>query len=99
MAGLLRQVSNAAPAFVNGLLEQFRQPSEVNIVEATATGLTATQLEVLRLVSQGLANQQIATQLVITLGTAKWHVSQIFEKLGVRNRAQAIAKARQSKLL
>ena len=45
-----------------------------------------------------LANQQIATQLVITLGTAKWHVSQIFEKLGVRNRAQAITKARQLKL-
>jgi LuxR family maltose regulon positive regulatory protein len=100
LAGLLRQVSNAAPAFVNGLLEQFRQPAEETVVvEANATGLTATQLEVLRLVSQGLANQQIATQLVITLGTAKWHVSQIFEKLGVRNRAQAIAKARQSKLL
>ena len=93
-------MSNAAPAFVKGLLEQFRQPSEENVVvEAAATDLTATQLEVLRLVSQGFANKQIATQLVITLGTAKWHVSQIFEKLGVRNRAQAIARARQSKLL
>ena len=91
---------HAAPAFVNHLLEQFRQPSEENaVVEATATDLTATQLEVLRLISQGFANKQIATRLVITLGTAKWHVSQIFEKLGVRNRAQAIAKARQSKLL
>ncbi|WP_436299067.1 LuxR C-terminal-related transcriptional regulator [Variovorax paradoxus] len=99
LAGLLRQVSGAAPAFLGGLLEQFRQPADEDVVEANTAGLTRTQLEVLRLVSQGLANQQIATQLVITLGTAKWHVSQIFEKLGVRNRAQAIAKARQSNLL
>jgi LuxR family maltose regulon positive regulatory protein len=100
LAGLLRHVSHVAPAFVNGLLEFFRQPSHADVpVEPTAAGLTRTQLEVLRLVGQGHGNQQIAAQLVITVGTAKWHVSQIFEKLGVRNRAQAIARARESKLL
>lgn len=99
-AGLLRHVSHAAPAFVNGLLELFRQPAQAHVpVEPSAAGLTRTQLDVLRLVSQGLGNQQIAAQLVITVGTAKWHVSQIFEKLGVRSRAQAIAKARELKLL
>lgn len=100
LAGLLRHVSHAAPAFVNGLIELSRRPAPSHVpVEPPGAGLTPTQLDVLRLVSQGLGNQQIATELAITLGTAKWHVSQIFEKLGVRNRAQAIAKARELKLL
>ncbi|BEP65300.1 hypothetical protein GmRootV213_58540 (plasmid) [Variovorax sp. V213] len=93
-------MASANSAFVNELLEFFRQPVAASANGSPApAGLTPTQLEVLRLVSQGLGNQQIATQLVITVRTAKWHVSQIFEKLGVRNRSQAIAKARESSLL
>lgn len=100
LTGILRQVAHAAPAFVNELLEFFRQPAPASASGGPSpAGLTPTQLEVLRLVSQGLGNQQIATQLVITVGTAKWHVSQIFEKLGVRNRSQAVAKARELSLL
>lgn len=100
LAGLLRHVSHAAPAFVGDLLDLYRQPAQAAPrLEPSAGGLTPTQLEVLRLVGQGLVNQQIAAQLGITLGTAKWHVSQVFEKLGVRNRAQAIANARELKLL
>jgi LuxR family maltose regulon positive regulatory protein len=100
LAGLLRHVTHAAPAFVEELMEFFQQSEQTSLtVDPHPAGLTQTQLEVLRLVSQGLGNQQIAAQLVITVGTAKWHVSQIFEKLGVRNRAQAIAKARESKIL
>jgi LuxR family maltose regulon positive regulatory protein len=100
LVGLLRHATHAAPAFVDHLMELLRQPAPANApAQSNAPGLTPTQLEVLRLVGQGLGNQQIAAQLVITVGTAKWHVSQIFEKLGVRNRAQAIAKARESNLL
>ena len=51
------------------------------------------------LVNRGLGNQQIAADLGITVGTAKWHVSQVYEKLCVRNRAQAIAKARANQLV
>jgi LuxR family maltose regulon positive regulatory protein len=41
----------------------------------------------------GKSNHEIADQLVISVGTAKWHVHNILQKLGVDNRAQAIARA------
>jgi predicted ATPase/DNA-binding CsgD family transcriptional regulator len=56
--------------------------------------LTQRELEILRLIADGLSNQEIAEQLVITLGTAKWHVKQIFSKLDVSSRTQAIVVAR-----
>lgn len=100
LAGLLRHVSQAAPAFVAELLDVVRSPATPRAESEPAVDqLTPTQLEVLRLVGQGLGNQQIAAKLMITVGTAKWHVSQIFDKLGVRNRAQAVAKAREAKFI
>ena len=61
--------------------------------------LSARELEVLRLVAQGLTNQQIAERLVISIRTVKKHVENIHGKLGVQNRTQAAAKARQTGLL
>lgn len=56
--------------------------------------LTQREHEVLRLLVAGASNQEIANQLVISLATAKKHVSNILAKLGVTSRAQAIARAR-----
>lgn len=56
--------------------------------------LTARESEILQLVAAGLTNQQIAETLIISIGTVKRHVSNIFGKLGVTHRAQAIAQAR-----
>jgi ATP/maltotriose-dependent transcriptional regulator MalT len=56
--------------------------------------LTTRELEVLHLIAEGHTNQQIAETLVISLGTAKWYTSQIYSKLGVSNRTQAVARAR-----
>jgi predicted ATPase/DNA-binding NarL/FixJ family response regulator len=61
--------------------------------------LTPRELEVLALIAQGLSNQAIADQLVITLGTVKSYTAAIYGKLGVRSRTQAIALARELKLL
>lgn len=61
--------------------------------------LTDRELEVLGLVARGLTNRQIADEVVISLGTAKWYTSQIYLKLGVQNRTQAVAKARQLGLI
>jgi LuxR family maltose regulon positive regulatory protein len=61
--------------------------------------LSARELEILRLISEGYTNQQIARELVITLHTVKKHSSNIYSKLGVRNRTQAVAKAREAHLL
>jgi LuxR family maltose regulon positive regulatory protein len=64
-----------------------------------ASILSERELEVLRLMAAGCSNQQIANELVIALGTAKRHAANIFEKLDVRNRTEAVARARQLALL
>ncbi len=56
--------------------------------------LTAREREILQLVSQGLANRQIASQLSISDKTVRNHLIRIFDKLGVNSRAQAIVRAR-----
>lgn len=61
--------------------------------------LTAREREILALIVQGLTNHEIAAQLYITHGTVKWYNRQIYAKLDVNNRAQAILRAQQTKLL
>jgi predicted ATPase/DNA-binding CsgD family transcriptional regulator len=52
--------------------------------------LTERELEIARLMAEGLSNQEIADRLVLTHGTVKWYCSQIYSKLGVTTRAQAM---------
>lgn len=61
--------------------------------------LTDRQLEVLRLKAKRFTNAEIAEELVITITTVKWHVRQIYNKLGANNRIEAVASARQLGLL
>jgi two-component system, NarL family, response regulator len=56
-------------------------------------GLTAREIEVLRLVAKGRTNVEIAHELNITSGTAKWFVSNILSKLGVDDRTEAVTTA------
>jgi len=61
--------------------------------------LSERELEVLRLMAEGLSNQQIADRLIIGLGTAKNHVHNIIEKLEAKGRTQAVAQARELELI
>jgi LuxR family maltose regulon positive regulatory protein len=61
--------------------------------------LSDRELEVLRLIAAGLSNREIAGKLVITPGTAKWHTNNIYGKLGVHSRTQAVARAAELGLL
>jgi len=58
-------------------------------------GLTARELEVLRLIAEGLSNPAIAEKLTISVGTVKAHTASIYSKLGASNRVQAITRARE----
>jgi LuxR family transcriptional regulator, maltose regulon positive regulatory protein len=61
--------------------------------------LSRRELEVLRLVAEGLSNQEIGERLFLALDTIKGHNRRIFDKLDVRRRTEAIAKARELGLL
>jgi DNA-binding CsgD family transcriptional regulator len=54
-----------------------------------SAGLTAREIEVLRLVAQGRSNREIAAELFIAEKTARNHVERVYAKLGVNNRTQA----------
>ncbi len=66
---------------------------------SSVNGLTERELEVLGLTAQGLSNREIAEKLVFSVGTVKWYLNQIYGKLHVGSRTQAIARARELHLL
>ena len=83
--------SALAPRVASKLMAALHAPRGV--------ALSKRELEVLRLLAQGLLNKQIARALTISERTVKFHVTSIFNKLGADNRAQAVALAAQRKLL
>jgi DNA-binding NarL/FixJ family response regulator len=66
---------------------------------AVLAALTPRETEVLRLVGRGLSNREIAEQLYVVEQTAKTHVSRVFAKLGLRDRAQAVVVAYETGLV
>jgi predicted ATPase/DNA-binding NarL/FixJ family response regulator len=72
---------------------------QIQIDQHPLDPLSARELEVLQLVAEGWSNREIAQELVVTVGTVKKHLNNIFSKLHVRSRTQAIACARELDLL
>ena len=70
-------------------------PSQEGLIEP----LTERELEVLRLMCEGHSNQDIADAMIVSVNTVKKHTSNIYGKLGVRNRAQAVLRAREIELV
>lgn len=68
--------------------------TSITTASALIEPLTERELEVLRLLAKGFSNREIALQLVISVATVKSHTSNIYSKLGVHTRTQAVAKAR-----
>jgi ATP/maltotriose-dependent transcriptional regulator MalT len=67
--------------------------------EKQKLGLSSREMEVLELIAQGFSNQEIADRLFLSLPTVKTHSSNLFLKLDVKRRTQAIEKARQLRLI
>jgi LuxR family maltose regulon positive regulatory protein len=103
IAPLLRRALDhgMAPDYVAGLLGALAGPIPPRppVDQPLIDPLTPRELEVLHLIYVGLRNQEIADQLIISLATVKRHISNIYGKLGVSHRTQAIACARELGLL
>ena len=89
-----RGESLLSPAVVQKVVAHLAEPESVGV-----EGLSEREREVLALLTQGLANKEIATRLYITERTVKAHVSSIFNKLGVNSRTEAVAVALRSGLV
>ena len=61
--------------------------------------LNARELDILRLLERGLANKEIGRNLGLTVNTVKWHLKNIYVKLGVQRRGESVAEARRRKLI
>jgi LuxR family transcriptional regulator, maltose regulon positive regulatory protein len=77
---------------------------EPSSAQAAATGgladpLSPRELQILSLICKGLSNQEIGQQIFVSLSTVKWHNQNIFDKLDVQRRTEAVARARELKLL
>lgn len=75
------------------------EDSSINSIPASnaseaSTLLSSREIEVLRLIDKGLTNQQIAVRLSVAESTVKTHINNIYNKLDVQTRAQALAKVR-----
>jgi LuxR family maltose regulon positive regulatory protein len=88
--------------YIHKLLAAFTvEPQEHKPIPSVPAGpslvepLSPRELEVLRLIAQGLSNQEIGQKLFLALDTVKGHNRRIFEKLQVQRRTEAIARARE----
>ena len=89
-----------APSVTRRLITEFvARPERRTPTSDALDALTDREREVLALVAQGLNNEEIAAELVISPATARTHVSRVMMKLGARDRAQLVVIAYQSGLV
>ena len=88
-----------SPSMAIKLLDEFKQMSRSDRQQVATPRLTDRELEVLKLVAQGLNNREIAKRLFISENTVKNHVRNILEKLQLHSRMEAVMYAVREKLL
>lgn len=96
--GYLREFLDAGPGIAT-LLRQVTHPYAKEVLGHFEEKLSERELELLGLIAAGLHNHDIAAKLVVTAETVKWHLKNIYRKLGVASRTEAIREAKARQLL
>ena len=81
------------------VLAQFAEPAPAQIAAGLPDPLSERELEILRLIAQGMSNSEIAARLFLAEGTVKNYVSNILQKTSTRDRTQAVLRAQSLGLL
>ena len=81
------------PAIARKVINRFASPTAKRAEEQTLEQLSERELEVLKLAARGMTNQEIADQLVLSIRTVQTHLSNIFGKMGVGSRTEAVLQA------
>ena len=90
MAAIKAGLIKVSPLYLEMFSDLLSQPAGVSVVEADDAVLTQREQEILQLLRRGLSNQAISESTGVALSTIKWHLKNIFAKLGVSTRAEAI---------
>jgi DNA-binding NarL/FixJ family response regulator len=85
--------------FVHTRIITKQQPTIINYEQLLKSGISKREADILLLVDKGLSNQQIADKLFLSENTIKKHLSNIFQKLQVDRRTEAIKKARELSII
>ena len=88
-----------APTITRRLIEQFITSPTPADPAPYLDKLSAREIEVFRLIAQGLSNREIAAQLIVGETTVKTHVTRLLSKLGLRDRIQAVILAYETGLV
>lgn len=105
MAQLLTEAAarKIMPDYVGKLLAAFGPEAQRHVSPSSSLSLldslSQRELEILQLIAQGLSNQEISERLFLSLNTVKGHNQRIFDKLQVQRRTEAVARARELRLI
>ncbi|WP_181184473.1 LuxR C-terminal-related transcriptional regulator [Cupriavidus pinatubonensis] len=111
VANILEQVTMRDFGFVRACEINFLKHIRARLVRSDASlvrerdsfgelqPLTERETQLLRLINEGLSNQELADRLSVSLPTVKWHLKNLYSKLEVRNRSAALSKAREYGLI
>jgi LuxR family maltose regulon positive regulatory protein len=94
-----RMTDRHQQVYAQKLLDSFKVSADPARSTDLTDALSEREIEVLRLIANGLSNQEIADRLVVSLATVKKHINNLYSKLDVKSRTQALIRARSSGLL
>lgn len=96
---LLEKKDHLPRSFINNLLTAFKSNRLIKTEDGLVESLSEREHEVLRLIEAGFSNKKIVDKLFISMSTVKTHIRNIFSKLNVHSRTEAIVKAKEVNLI
>ena len=93
LSGVAKGEAAISPLLATKIIEEFSRQMKEAVTPPSVSELTEREMDVLKLVTDGAINKEIAATLYVTENTVKYHLRNIMEKLHLRNRAQVAAYA------